>query len=267
MHPSLRSDLLLYCRLVRGLGRMRKRGKMNTAIERPPTLAQVVVAKLREEIFRGTLRAGQQLAEPELSTRYEVSRGTIREALRQASNDGLLSVLPHRGARVISLTRRVVHETYSLRVLMESYAVEYAWKAQAYDEETLTSLHRLVSRMEEAQRSGDAYEQIRTDFDFHWALCAASQHSLLLTALREPQWITRLCMINAKNLIPDLPGDALRHLPIVEGLEAGCDAAVEALVEHLRVTEKLLLAKISESSETRPMGDQDNTVDLPPQDS
>jgi len=222
---------------------------MNTEISRPPTLSQIVSSKLREEILKGVMQPGQQLSEPELSARYGVSRGTIREGLRAATADGLVEILPHRGARVVSLTPKLVHETYSLRRQLERFAVQEAWKAGAYDNQFLTSLEAQLACMQEAQNSGIVHDQIVADYDFHWSLCSASGHSLLLKALQEPQWLTRLCMISLKHLVPDLPADAQRHFPILEGLRVDLDKALSALEQHLQETEHLLLESVDALTE------------------
>ena len=222
---------------------------MSTAIDRPPTLPRIVASKVREEVFRGIIQPGQQLSEAELSERYGVSRGTIREGLREATADGLVEIFPHRGARVVSLTPKLVRETYSLRRQLEIFAVQEAWQAGACDRKLLQALEMELERMEEVEHSGDPYDQVVADHEFHWVLCSASRHTLLLKAIQEPGWLTRLCMVSLKHLVPDLQADAQRHLPIVKGLRDGLDAALEALGQHLEKTERLLLENMHTLSE------------------
>jgi DNA-binding GntR family transcriptional regulator len=213
--------------------------------ERPSTLSRVVIDKLREEIFRGELPTGQLLREAGLSARYGVSRNTVREALRQISNDGLAVIYPHRGASVRVLDAKTVEEAYSLRLLLEPHAVRLGFKAGAYDPQRLAALDGAIARMKLLYDRQDVYEQTTADYEFHWVLCSACRHSLLLHALQAPQWITRLCMIAAKSLAPDLAGDAERHRPLVEAIRQGPRQATRALCGHLEETKERILSRMS----------------------
>src|SRR5579863_5828885 len=87
-------------------------------------LADEVADAIRSAIFSGQIDLGQRLLEAELATTLKVSRGPVREALVQLSQEGLVRIERHRGATVAELGLDGVHEIYSLRTALERLAVE-----------------------------------------------------------------------------------------------------------------------------------------------
>jgi DNA-binding GntR family transcriptional regulator len=90
-----------------------------------------VVERLREDILAGRLRPGSRLVESDLTSRFGVSRGPVREALRRLTADGLIEHWPHRGAVVRRLTEREIRELFLIRIEMEALAARLAAAADA----------------------------------------------------------------------------------------------------------------------------------------
>ena len=88
----------------------------------PRKLAADAAEILREQILTGNLRNGTHLVEAKLASRLGVSRGTIREALKMLSAEGLVDEEPRRGAFVVMLDRKDVREIYDLRAAIEGRA-------------------------------------------------------------------------------------------------------------------------------------------------
>ena len=95
---------------------------MVACVDRPPTLTATVADSIREGIFRGELHPGKPLREVELAEALDVSRGTVREALRQIQDESLVEVIPHRGAFVTNLTPKMADELHTIRALIEPLA-------------------------------------------------------------------------------------------------------------------------------------------------
>ena len=85
-----------------------------------------IVERLREHILAGRLAPGSRLVECELTARFSVSRGPVREALRRLAAEGLIEHLPHRGALVRRLSARAIRELFQIRAEMESLAARLA---------------------------------------------------------------------------------------------------------------------------------------------
>ncbi len=90
-----------------------------------------IVEQLREDILAGRLPPGSRLIECDLTSRFGVSRGPVREALRRLTADGLIEHWPHRGAVVRRLTEREIRELFAIRIEMEALAARLAAAAEA----------------------------------------------------------------------------------------------------------------------------------------
>jgi DNA-binding GntR family transcriptional regulator len=88
-----------------------------------------IVERLREDILAGRLPPGWRLVECELTSRFAVSRGPVREALRRLAAESLIEHWPHRGAWVRRLSAREIRELFQIRVEIESLAARLAAKA------------------------------------------------------------------------------------------------------------------------------------------
>lgn len=219
-------------------------------IDRPPTLTAVVADTIRDSIFRGDLRQGQPLREVELSEALNVSRGTVREALRLLQEEKLVEIIPHRGAFVTELSPRTVREVYTLRGLLEPYAVRVALEKGAYTDEDLETLAALVWRMGELEQKGDVLGISKADLDFHYLMCKRSDHLLLLELFKSLQSLARLCMLNIKTYSADLPSDELHHRQILDAIQLGDPAhAAEIVRGHINESKEALLAAMEEGGE------------------
>ena len=83
------------------------------------SLPSAVADKLREQIIRGEIPEGAQLRQDAIATQYQVSRIPVREALRQLDAEGLIAIVPNRGAIVPALSPNDIGELFSIRALLE----------------------------------------------------------------------------------------------------------------------------------------------------
>src|SRR5262250_256658 len=95
---------------------------LSTATESPiprQSLTSAVADKLREQIIRGEIPEGTQLRQDAIASQYRVSRIPVREALRQLDAEGLIAIVPNRGAIVPALSPDDIRELFSIRALLE----------------------------------------------------------------------------------------------------------------------------------------------------
>jgi DNA-binding GntR family transcriptional regulator len=90
----------------------------DSAIRRQ-SLTSAVAEKLRDMIIRGEIPEGAQLRQDAIATQYQVSRIPVREALRQLDAEGLITIVPNRGAVVPALSPEDIEELFSIRALLE----------------------------------------------------------------------------------------------------------------------------------------------------
>lgn len=82
------------------------------------SLAEQIAARLSERIVSGAYAPGQRVMEQAIADEFAVSRGPVREALRLLEKDGLLTILPRRGAQITQLTADEVKEIFEIRAML-----------------------------------------------------------------------------------------------------------------------------------------------------
>ncbi|MDI7741967.1 GntR family transcriptional regulator [Lysinibacillus fusiformis] len=87
------------------------------------TSANLVINELRSAILDGTLKPGEHIVQEEWAKRLNVSRIPVREALSKLESEGLVSIVPHKGAIVRALTVEDLEELYCIRSYLESKVI------------------------------------------------------------------------------------------------------------------------------------------------
>ena len=147
------------------------------------TLADRVFGQIQDAIVKGELKSGVKMSEVELTARYGVSRGPLREALRRLEARKLLTRIPHVGVRVVALTIDDVLQMYQVREVLEGMAARLA--AQHATDEEVQSLKQLLQQHQQQTelQSGKGYYQEEGDFDFHYRIVKASRNEVLMQML------------------------------------------------------------------------------------
>ena len=217
-----------------------------SAIFSPPTqqsLADGVVAHLRDAILSGRLAPGERLQEEALARSMPVSRGPIREALKQLEREGLVIMRRNRGAYVARLSRTDLEEVYSLRLALERLAVQLA--VRNADPAYLSELQALVDAMKACADQGIT-EQESADLDirFHEIIYKASKHTRLYDSWTElrPQVVILLLGRNIAEL--NFHDQVIKgHQEIVDALQRRDEQAAVAVIEdHLRTSYNRVMA-------------------------
>lgn len=216
-------------------------------LDRPPTLVEAVTDTLRREIIRGNFLPGTPLTEAELSKSMDISRGTAREALRYLDQEGLVEVIPHRGAFVAQLSRKKVEEIYTLRVLLEPFAVRLSMENQAFDHDYLEEMRNLVKKMGEFEKAGDYQRTIEADIRFHEMSSLRCGHELLIDVLHNLQSLTLMFILTTKLYRSDMVSDEVSHQAIFDGIVSGNPLFAEQIVrKHITDAGTSLLERMKE---------------------
>jgi DNA-binding GntR family transcriptional regulator len=134
------------------------------------SLPEQIAARLSERITAGTYAPGRRVMEQEVSAEFGVSRGPVREALRLLEKDGLVTILPRRGAQVTQLTIAEVREIFDIRAALNGLRDRQI--AEGPDRvQLLPELEQAVERLAQlARRRGDADEYVETVFELNQLL-------------------------------------------------------------------------------------------------
>jgi len=141
------------------------------------TLRARIAERLRAAILAGDIPPGAPLVETALSERFDVSRGPLREALRQLIEEGLVVTVPYTGTHVAALSVEDVREIFSLRTALEIFAIEQVWprRDDRFRRELVRRNEALVATID----AGDDRASIETELAFHGLVYEASGHILL----------------------------------------------------------------------------------------
>lgn len=209
-----------------------------TQITNKPLREQVLDA-LRDAIIQGEFKPGQPLVETELAAQLGVSRAPIREALQVLNSEGLLETIPYHGTTVRRLTKRDIEELYSLRSVLESFAIRrIIARRNPADVDVLREHFRAMLDCAEA---GDLKTLNEVDRGFHDTLIRLSDHRLLQNIWNSVAMRVRqvMALLNERNT--DLTQIAYNHLPIIEAIAAWDEPRALRLIEqHIAATGGLI---------------------------
>lgn len=156
-------------------------------------LRDVVFNTLRQAILKGELEPGERLMEIQLADRLGVSRTPIREAIRKLELEGLVLMIPRKGAEVAKISEKNLRDVLEVRRSLEELAIELACKRMT--EEDIESLEDAQDVFRQAVEAGDPMTIAETDEAYHDVIYNGTGNNKLmqiLNNLREQMYRYRL---------------------------------------------------------------------------
>jgi DNA-binding GntR family transcriptional regulator len=231
--------------------RTRAREKAGRRKAAPPAhgaKVSFIVERLREDILAGSMPPGSRLVECDLTSRFAVSRGPVREALRRLAAEGLIDHWPNRGALVRRLSARDISEFFQIRVEVESLAARLAAESDDAD-----ARRRFTAAIRPILTDGHRRlpEYLAENAAFHEALMALAGNR----QLRDLAMRLHLPLIMAQVadvLTADVLSESVReHRAIAEAiLERDAKAATNLMRAHLERAAALALTRRGASGDT-----------------
>lgn len=198
---------------------------------------------LREVVLTDPGVAGTFLNEQQIATRIGVSRTPVREALLTLAAEGLVQMVPKRGAWVAPMSPREITELMDLRLVLERHAVETALSRRSHPELAMGQVLAQQADLARDRAADQVAGFIELDRRFHQALIDAAGSDLLsrtYAGLRERQLRVGIAAMASDTRWHQVCAE---HGEIVAALEAGDrDAALAAVSRHLALTRDSLLA-------------------------
>ena len=194
--------------------------KLEVTMDEYLPLRDVVFKTLRQAILRGELKPGERLMEIKLANKLGVSRTPIREAIRKLELEGLVLMIPRRGAEVAEITEKSLNDVLEVRKALEELAVQLA--CERMDEEGLEALKKAAKEFEESLGSEDVTRIAEADVAYHDIICRSTDNQRLMQLLREHQAIIEAIEKSNKETASEIMGqhienqvtavtDSLRH--------------------------------------------------------
>lgn len=155
-----------------------KEDKLQVNMDEFLPLRDVVFKTLRKGILTGELKPGERLMEIHLANRLGVSRTPIREAIRKLELEGLVTMIPRRGAEVANITEKNLKDVLEVRRALEGLAIELA--CDRITEEKKRELQMRLEQVEAAVMTKDAGAIAGADAAFHGVIVEASGNNRLV---------------------------------------------------------------------------------------
>lgn len=209
------------------------------------TLREKVVEEIRQDILKGVYKPGQRINESELAVHLGISRGPVREALRQLEQEGLITYSINRGCSVADLTNEDIWELYTLRAELEGLAIK--WTHGKLGDEDIRQLKVCISNMQLAGEKGDVHEILKQDHLFHEVIIKMPKRKniyKLWESLNNPANALYLKAIDSRikplNSISDFHQELFETL-----LKEDESLALEAIQKHYLDSAKTLVEKLN----------------------
>lgn len=218
-------------------------------------LRERVLDIVRQGILDFKLRPGQRLIERELIEQLGVSRTTVREVLARLAAEGLVTMIPQKGAIVSVLTLEEAADIYQMRALLEGLAVRRF--IERADHANTVELRTIVDDLSRAAEAGATpAEGLKAKDRFYRVLLRGAKSPRLteiLTSLQGQVRMLRAMSLSASDRLPQAAEEIGRVVAAIEAGDAAAGAA--ACEEHIRNAEKVGLQRLAELSEgTSPGG-------------
>lgn len=195
-------------------------------------LRDVVFNTLREAILRGELKPGERLMEIQLANKLGVSRTPIREAIRKLELEGLVLMIPRKGAEVAQITEKSLRDVLEVRRALENLAVQLACLRMS--PQTLADLKAAARAFEEILGGEDVTAVAEADVAFHDVIYMATDNQRLISLLnnlREQMYRYRVEYLKKKECHKQLLWE---HQEIIRAIEAGeIDVATKITEQHI----------------------------------
>mgnify|MGYP001064029163 CR=1 FL=1 len=206
-------------------------------------LRDVVFNTLRRAILTGELKPGERLMEIHLANRLGVSRTPIREAIRKLELEGLVTMIPRRGAEVAQITEKSLQDVLEVRRALDALCVELACDRITSDEKE--ALKKACDDFERATQTGDATTIAASDVALHDIIVQATGNRRLIQLinnLSEQMYRYRFEYIKDEKGHENLVNE---HRMIYESiLQGDKEKAAQAAKLHIDNQEKSIIRQI-----------------------
>ena len=203
-------------------------------------LRDVVFESLRTAILEGKLKSGQRLMEVQLAEQLGVSRTPIREAIRKLELEGLVIMLPRKGAYVADMSFKDLIDVLEIRASLDGLAASLA-SGRRRDED-IEGLEKLAREFEESVKSGDIEEVLKKDVEFHEYIFSLANNKKLyqiINSLWEQVHRFRVTYVSDYEASLSLVEE---HNKIFEAIKEGnCELAQKYATEHIELAEQFFM--------------------------
>ncbi len=211
-------------------------------LEEYKPLRDVIFENLREAILDGRLKPGQRLMEIQLAEQMGVSRTPVRESIRKLELEGLVVMIPRKGAYVSNMSLKDVIEVLEIRASLEGLAAYLA--AERITDEDLVKLEKIADDFSQSKDDYDLETLLRKDVEFHECIFKATNNKKLhqlITSLWEQVYRFRFMYISDYESTVNIDKE---HRLILDALKSrDSELAKKYAKEHIEKAEQFMIEK------------------------
>lgn len=213
-------------------------------LERPQSLTELAIERIRDEIITGRIDLGEQFSEAQLAAQMQVSKTPIREALVQLKVEGLVEIHPQRGSFVFELNEEQVRHLCTFRTMIETSALRDAMRCDTSP--LLSDLKELVIEMKRAEKAKALHELAALDMSFHYTFLKHCPSAYLKSAY-ELVWY----QLSALRHRSPISNAVESHTTLIEAIKSGnSNIACKLLADHIGENEPRYLKACHQLSKT-----------------
>ncbi len=217
-----------------------------------PGSLQHAVRQIREAIISGQLAPGTRLVENDLAATLNLSRGPVREALRELSREGLVELRPNRGAVVPSISTDNVVEVYAIRNALGPLVLQVLLSDGPAAPETVARLEKLAASARTAAKRSQA-AMVEADLAFQRALVEEAGLPRLVKQFVESSAEIRTFVNRLRILYPDRDQILEDHDALIDALRCGDISAAERTWRgRFRRSAQEFLSMLPDRDESKP---------------
>lgn len=195
-------------------------------------LRDVVFHTLRQAILKGELKPGERLMEIQLAKKLGVSRTPIREAIRKLELEGLVLMIPRKGAEVAEITEKNLRDVLEVREALERLAVRLA--CEQITKAQVREVREAAEAFQDGLTSGNVTEIAEADEHFHDLINLATGNQKLIQILhnlREQMYRYRVEYLKNEAVFPQLLEE---HESLIRAIERRQkEQAAEIVCRHI----------------------------------
>lgn len=205
-------------------------------------LRDVVFENLREAILEGKLKPGQRLMEVQLAEQLGVSRTPVREAIRKLELEGLVVMLPRKGAYVANMSLKDIMDVLEIRASLEGLAAYLA--AERISEDDVKKLYKIAEEFKQSTMDADIDTLLKKDVEFHECIFKATNNKRLhqlINSLWEQVYRFRVTYISDYDSSLSIVEE---HKLIADAIAKGdSELAKKYATEHIEKAEQFMLER------------------------
>ena len=206
-------------------------------------LKELVFTTLKKAILKGELQPGDRLMELQLAEKMGVSRTPIREAIHKLAKEGLVTLIPRKGAEVAGISKKMLTDVLQVRMNLEKMAFSMAF--ENVDETSLRELERYHEEFRKAVENEDIMKMTETDENFHFVIYNAADNNKLreiLGNLKENMYRYRLEYLRNPGCRSILISE---HATMVESIrKKDLESGLRVVEKHIANQEKAVIEKL-----------------------